>query len=83
MKLVVMLLLCVSMPIGLVSAVDEILEERTQSFTIVLRASVAEVTPLFGPVREAEWAPGWTPHFLHLPEGAQREGIIFTTSASG
>jgi hypothetical protein len=33
------------------------LEQRAQSFTIVLLGSVADVTPLFGPVREAEWAP--------------------------
>ncbi len=30
-------------------------EQRTQSFTIILNGSVSDVTPLFGPVREAEW----------------------------
>jgi hypothetical protein len=60
------------------------LEQRTQSFTIVLKGPVAEVTPLFGPVREAEWAPTWTPRFIHPAEGGQREGVVFTTtSASG
>jgi hypothetical protein len=34
-------------------------EQRMQSFTIKLNGSVADVTPLFGPVREAEWAPDW------------------------
>ena len=43
----------------------EVLEQRTQSFTISLKGSVADVTPLFGPVREAEWAPSWAPRFLH------------------
>jgi len=38
--------------------------------------------PLFGPVREAEWAPSWSPRFLHPPEGAQREGVVFTTTTS-
>jgi hypothetical protein len=33
-----------------------VIEQRTQSFTIGLNGSVADVTPLFGPVREAEWA---------------------------
>src|SRR5919108_4410776 len=56
------------------------LEERTQSFTIALKGSVASVTPLFGPVREAEWAPGWKPRFIHPAEGAQREGAVFTTT---
>src|SRR5438477_12519183 len=39
------------------------LEQKTQSFTIALKGSVAAVTPLFGPVREAEWAPGWAAAF--------------------
>ncbi len=56
------------------------LEQRAQSFTISLNGSVADVTPLFGPVREAEWAPGWAPHFLHPPEGGQAEGAVFTTT---
>ena len=55
------------------------LEQRTQSFTIGLNGSVADVTPLFGPVREAEWAPDWSPRFIHPPEGAQRDGVVFTT----
>src|SRR4029077_11762293 len=60
----------------------EALEQRTQSFTISLKGSVADVTPLFGPVRETEWAPSWTPRFLHPAEGAQREGAIFTSVSS-
>jgi hypothetical protein len=56
------------------------LEQRTQSFTIVLSGSVADVTPLFGPVREAEWAPDWSPRFIHPAQGVQREGVVFTTA---
>ncbi len=55
-------------------------EQRTQSFTIILNGSVSEVTPLFGPVREAEWAPDWSPRFIHPVQGVQREGVVFTTS---
>jgi hypothetical protein len=59
-------------------------EQRTQSFTIKLNGSVADVTPLFGPVREAEWAPGWSPRFIHPAQALQREGAVFTTrSADG
>ena len=58
------------------------LEQRTQSFAIVLRGSVADVTPLFGPVREPEWTPTWTPRFIHPLEGAQREGVVFTTTSA-
>ena len=49
-------------------------EQRAQSFTIGLNGSVADVTPLFGPVREAEWAPGWSPRFIHPAQGATARG---------
>jgi len=39
--------------------------------------------PLFGPVREQEWAPKWSPHFIHPVYGAQREGVVFTTTSHG
>jgi hypothetical protein len=58
------------------------LEQRTQSFTILLNGTVAEVTPVFGPIREVEWAPSWVPHFLHPFEKAQREGAVFTTKST-
>jgi hypothetical protein len=57
-----------------------VLSQRTQSFTLALDAPVAEALPLFGPVRESEWSPDWAPHFLHPPEGAQREGVVFTAA---
>ncbi len=55
-------------------------EQRTQSFTIGLNGSVADVTPLFGPVREAEWAPDWSPRFIYPAQGVQREGAMFITT---
>ena len=58
------------------------LHQATESFTIVLKGSVTEVTPLFGPVREAEWAPSWKPRFIHSPEGGQHEGTVFRTIGS-
>lgn len=58
----------------------EAVEQRTQSFTINLNGSVAGVTPLFGPIREAEWAPAWAPHFIYPAQGLQREGVVFTTT---
>jgi len=75
----IILLISVLMLARIENAVAE-LEQRSQSFTISLKGSIAEVTPLFGPVREAEWAPGWAPHFLHPPEAGQREGAVFTTT---
>src|SRR5438045_4813145 len=57
-----------------------VLEQRPRSFIIALNGSVTDVTPLFGPVREAEWAPEWSPRFIHPAQGVQCEGVIFTTS---
>jgi len=69
------------LPGALVGATDgPMLEQRTQSFTIVLNGTVADVTPLFGPVREAEWAPEWSPRFIHPAKGAQEAGVVFTTT---
>jgi hypothetical protein len=58
-----------------------VVEQRTQWFTIGLNGSVADVTPLFGPIREAEWAPDWSPRFIHPAQGVQREGVVFTTTS--
>jgi hypothetical protein len=58
-----------------------VVEQRTQSFTITLNGSVGDVTPLFGPIREAEWAPDWSPHFIYPAQGTQREGAVFTTTS--
>ena len=70
-------------PLPATPAVDAgALEQRTQSFTINLNGLVGDVTPMFGPVREAEWAPSWTPRFVHPTQGTQREGAIFTSVSS-
>jgi hypothetical protein len=58
-----------------------VVEQRTQSFTIRLNGFVADITPFFGPVRESEWAPDWSPRFIHPAKGVQREGVVFTTSS--
>ena len=63
-----------------IGATDENpLQHRTESLTIALQGSVAAVTPLFGPVQEVEWAPGWKPQFIHPTKGAQRDGVVFGT----
>ena len=45
-----------------------VVEQRTQSFTIILNGSVSDVTP------------DWSPRFIHPAQGVQREGVVFTTS---
>jgi len=82
-SLVILLLgLALVRAVSLGVAVTPAVEQRTKSFTIALNGSVADVTPLFGPVREAEWAPDWSPRFIHPAEGVQREGVVFTTASS-
>jgi hypothetical protein len=49
------------------------------SMTIDLEAAPAVVLPLFGPVREAEWAHGWSPIMLYPTDGRQMAGSVFTT----
>ena len=57
-----------------------VMEQRTQTFTIMLDGSVSDVTPLFGPVCEAEWAPDWSPRLIYPAQGVQRDGVVFTTT---
>jgi hypothetical protein len=58
------------------------LQQRSESFTIALAGPVKEATPLFGPMRETEWAPDWKPRFLHPANGAQHAGVVFTTTGA-
>jgi hypothetical protein len=84
MKLILIMLFGAVVQMPLATGLAAAIEQRTQSFAIVLNGSVAEVTPLFGPVREGEWAPTWAPRFVYPAEGAQRAGVVFTTvSANG
>jgi hypothetical protein len=47
---------------------------------ITLQGPVEKVFPLFGPVDEAKWAPGWEPSIKY---GANAElGTVFTTDSS-
>jgi hypothetical protein len=73
---------CATVIVCVAAAAETALEQRSQSFTITLNGSVERVTPFFGPVQEAEWAPGWRPRFLRPPEGGQRQGAVFTTTSA-
>jgi hypothetical protein len=39
------------------------------------------VFPLFGPVREKEWAAGWDPEVLYPPTGVLEEHMVFITES--
>ena len=55
------------------------LRDASRSFTIELNAPPAAAFPLFGPVREGEWSPGWAPQFLHPAVPTQAAGAVFVT----
>ena len=55
-------------------------QHATRTATIKLQAPPDEVFPLFGPVREAEWAAGWEITVMHNQSPLlEEEGAVFTT----
>jgi len=47
-----------------------------------LNAPADAAFPLFGPVRESEWAPTWSPQWIYPPEPRQSpDGAVFTTAS--
>jgi hypothetical protein len=57
------------------------LRQERRSMSLHLHGDVAAAFPLFGPVREAEWAPTWKPRFLVPPGSAQTpDGSVFVTT---
>lgn len=87
-KRILLALGCIAVGGGIFGATQELaadlgaggprsLAQRSESFTVTLKGAVPQVTPLFGPVREAEWAHAWKPDFIHPAEGAQQEGTVF------
>jgi hypothetical protein len=58
------------------AAIGPIRISRTRS--IILKGTPDEVFPLFGPIREKEWAPGWDPTIIY-PSGVLAEvHMVFT-----
>lgn len=51
--------------------------ERTH--TIVIEAPIERVFPLFTPLGETLWAPGWQPEFLHPADGVTARFMVFRT----
>jgi hypothetical protein len=52
-----------------------------RNFTVHLDAAPGQVFPLFDPIGEREWAPGWDPKMIFPADGSCPEkGSVFTTS---
>ena len=54
------------------------------SFSVVLKTPPQRALPLFDPVGEAAWAPGWAPVFARESDRtALPDGAVFTTRGHG
>jgi hypothetical protein len=54
-------------------------ERISRTSTITLNAPLERVFPLFGPVREKEWAAGWEPQVLYSTTDFVEEHMVFKT----
>jgi hypothetical protein len=52
-----------------------------REFDFDLPGTVAALTPYFGPVKEREWAPDWSPEFVRPHGGGQEVGAVFQTKS--
>ncbi|NIV91676.1 hypothetical protein GWN42_02450 [candidate division KSB1 bacterium] len=50
---------------------------------ITLHAPLEKVFPLFGPVREKEWAEGWNPEIVYSDNELVEEHMVFKTRSHG
>jgi hypothetical protein len=46
--------------------------------TITLKDTPESIFPLFGPVREKDWAPGWEPQIVYSDSAWIEEHMVFT-----
>lgn len=53
------------------------------SHTITLPGPVDAIFPLFTPLGEKDWVPGWDPEFLHPEDGGTARGMVFRTRHGG
>ncbi|MEQ1587625.1 MAG: hypothetical protein ABL895_17195 [Cyclobacteriaceae bacterium] len=54
--------------------------ERTASFLV--KAPIEKTFPLFGPIREKEWAAGWEPQVIYSRHPEVEEHMIFKTAGN-
>src|SRR5689334_8455041 len=55
-------------------------ERISKVATIQLDGSIDVVFPLFGPIREKDWADGWDPEILYSTTNVVEEHMMFRTS---
>ena len=57
---------------------DQIPLHTREEFTFTVEAPVDRALPLFGAVRERDWAPDWSPDVLWPVPAGDREGMVFS-----
>jgi hypothetical protein len=57
-------------------------ERIRQCAAITLNESIERVFPLFGPMREKEWAEGWDPEIIYANDPLVEEHMIFRTKGN-
>jgi hypothetical protein len=67
--------------ISSLTAPEAVAKLVSRTSTIKLNADIGLVFPLFGPLREMEWAEGWSPEILY-GSGAVSEFMVFVTKAN-
>ena len=77
------LVFCVVLPALAVLAAAPTREHAETSISFELPAPPSVALPLFGPVRESEWSPQWSPSFLYPSIPSQIVGAVFTTGEEG
>lgn len=54
--------------------------DKTASFLV--KAPIEKTFPLFGPIREKEWAAGWEPQIIYSRHPEVEEHMIFKTAGN-
>jgi hypothetical protein len=57
---------------------DQILVHTREEFAFTVEAPVDRALPLFGAIRERDWAPDWSPDVLWPAPASDREGMVFS-----
>lgn len=57
--------------------------ERVQkSASFIVNASMEKAFPLFGPIREKDWAAGWEPQMIYSIDPLVEEHMVFQTKGT-
>lgn len=74
------ILLMMSMMITTESnSIDFSIDRIRDEATIQLNGPIEKVFPLFGPIKEMDWAPGWNPEIVYSATKVVEEHMIFRT----